>query len=153
MNVDLINPFLKATINVLKMMAMVDAKPGKPFLKNDPVALGDVSGIIGVTGDTEGSLAVTFTEPCIVSIVSNMLGEQFETINADIKDAVGEITNMISGDARRELGEAGMFLEAAIPTVVSGREHSVDHISNSPTIVIPFETPDGSFNVEVCFAK
>jgi chemotaxis protein CheX len=153
MNVDYINPFLEGTINVLKTMARVEARPGKPFLKKDNTAAGDVTGIIGVTGATEGSLAVTFTQSCILHIVSCMLGEQFDKISAEIKDAVGELTNMISGDARRVLGEKGVSLEASIPTVVSGPGHSVDHISNSPTIVIPFSTDHGNFTVEVCFVK
>ena len=35
MDVKLINPFLAAAMHVLKTMAQVDAKPGKPFLKKD----------------------------------------------------------------------------------------------------------------------
>ncbi|MBW1713383.1 MAG: chemotaxis protein CheX, partial [Deltaproteobacteria bacterium] len=84
---------------------------------------------------------------------SNMLGENFESITVEIKDAVGEITNMISGDARRVLSELGISLDAAIPTVVSGPGHSVDHIANSPAIVIPFTTDSGPFTVEVCFTE
>lgn len=151
MKAEYINPFLEGTLNVLGTMAMIQAIPGKPYLKESHEASGDVTGIIGVTGATEGSLAVTFSEPCILKIVSNMLGEEFDSINHEIKDAVGEITNMISGDARRALGEQGMRLEASIPTVVAGPKHSVDHIANSPTIVIPFETEHGPFTVEVCF--
>ena len=153
MNVDYINPFLEGTVNVLKTMAMVDPNPGKPFLKKNAASIGDISGIIGITGATEGSLAVTFSESCILHIVSNMLGEKFTSINADIVDAVGEITNMISGDARRILGEGGLSLEASIPTVIRGRGHIVEHVANSPTIVIPFDTIHGKFTVEVCFVK
>ncbi len=153
MKVDYINPFLEGTVNVLKTMAMVDPNPGKPYLKKGVASTGDISGIIGITGATEGSLAVTFTEPCILHVVSNMLGEKFTELSPDIVDAVGEITNMISGDARRILGEGGISLEASIPTVVRGRGHIVEHVSNSPTIVIPFDTFHGKFSVEVCFVK
>lgn len=153
MRVDYINPFLEATVNVLKTMAMVDPNPGKPFLKKEQSSGGDISGIIGITGATEGSLAVTFTEPCILRVVSNMLGEKYTKLGPDIVDAVGEITNMISGDARRILGENGVSLEASIPTVIRGKGHIVEHVSNSPTIVIPFDTLHGKFSVEVCFAR
>ena len=61
MDVKFINPFLDATINVIKTMAMVELKPGKPFLKKDHVARGDVSGIIGMTGEITGSLSVSFS--------------------------------------------------------------------------------------------
>jgi chemotaxis protein CheX len=152
MDVKYINPFLSATINVIKTMAFVEAKPGKPFRKSDQTASGDVSGIIGLTGDNEGSLSITFSQSCIEAILTNMLGEKITGINDDVRDAVGEITNMISGDARRVLDEEGVKLTSAIPTVISGLNHTITHISSGPTIAIPFDTEHGPFTVEVCFA-
>ena len=153
MEVWLINPFLEGTINVLKTMAFVEPKPGKPYLKRNTNAIGDVSGIIGLTGQVRGSLALSFSEQCIVKIVSNMLGEEIKTINGDIKDAVGEITNMVSGAARKKLEQEGLSLTAAIPTVVSGKQHSISHVMGGPSIVIPFETEHGPFVVDVCMGK
>ena len=101
MDVRYINPFLTGAMNVLKTMAYVDLKPGKPFLKKDQVAKGDVSGIIGLTGAASGSLSVTFNFKLVQQIMSNMLGEEVSELNDEVRDAVGEITNMISGDARR----------------------------------------------------
>ena len=57
MKVEYINPFLNATTNVLKTMAFTEAKPGKPYRKDDEAATGDITGIIGITGATEGSLS------------------------------------------------------------------------------------------------
>jgi len=150
MNVNFINPFLEATINVLKTMAFVEPKPGKPRLKLENVAIGEVSGIIGLTGSARGSLALSFSEQSILKIVNNMLGEKFTEINDDIKDAVGEITNMISGDARKRLEADGFTITAAIPTVVSGKNHEIKHILGGASIVIPFEIKEGPFVVDVC---
>jgi len=151
MKVEHINPFLNATLNVLKTMAFTEATAGKPYLKKERVAGGDVSGIIGITGETEGSLSISFTEPAICQIVSNMFGEEITKLNQEVEDAVGEITNMISGDARRELAEKGFVLKGAIPSVVSGHNHTVKHMAKGPSIAIPFTTEAGSFVVEVCF--
>ncbi|MCA1905164.1 MAG: chemotaxis protein CheX [Desulfarculus sp.] len=153
MNVEYINPFLKATANVLKTMAFTEANPGKPYLKKEAAAAGDISGVIGITGETEGSLSVSFSESCICHIVGNMFGEPVTSINKEVEDAVGELTNMISGDARRELAEKGIVLKSAIPTVISGKNHTVKHMANGPAIAIPFETPGGPFLVEVCFNR
>jgi chemotaxis protein CheX len=150
MNVKFINPFLEATIEVLKTMAFVVPTPGKPYLKKDTFAKGDISAIIGMTGAAKGSLALTFSESCIVKIVSNMLGEDIREINGDIKDAVGEITNMVSGAARKKLEAEGFSISAAIPTVVSGKGHSVVHVMGGPSIIIPFDTEHGHFVVDVC---
>jgi len=150
MDARFINPFLQGTISVLKTMAFIEPKPGKPYLKKDVLARGDVSGIIGFTGEVNGSMALSFSEKSILKIVSNMLGEEINEVNGDITDAVGEITNMISGVARKELESIGLNVSAAIPTVVSGKGHSIKHILGGPSIVIPFETVDGPFVVDVC---
>ncbi|MGO8944329.1 MAG: chemotaxis protein CheX [Syntrophobacteraceae bacterium] len=152
MDAKIINPFLAAAIHVLKTMAQVDAKPGKPFLKTDDLAIGDVSAIIGVTGAAQGSMALIFTEQCINHVASNLLGASFTQVNHEVRDAVGELTNMICGDARRRLAEDGFALQAGIPTIVSGKGHSVAHIANGPRLVVPFETSQGSFMVEVAFS-
>ncbi len=150
MDVRFVNPFLQGTAHVLKTMAFIDPIAGKPFLKKDRVATGDVSGIIGLTGDAKGSLALSFTESCIFAILSNMLGETYTEINDEILDAVGELTNMISGDARKRLEAEGLIITAAIPTIISGKNHTIKHIVNGPSIIIPFSTAHGSFVVDVC---
>ena len=71
-----IDAFLEGTVDVIKTMAFVETKPGEPYMKNDNVASGDISGIIGLTGAVIGSLALSFSEACILRIVSNMLGEE-----------------------------------------------------------------------------
>ena len=150
MDVKFINPFLEGTVEVLTTMAFVNPKPGKPYLKKNNLAKGDVSGIIGITGTIRGSLALSFSTGSILKIVSNMLGEEITSINGDIRDAVGEITNMVSGAARKRIEAMGFSLSASIPTVVSGKEHSIMHVMGGPSIVIPFEMEAGSFVVDVC---
>jgi chemotaxis protein CheX len=153
MDVKLINPFLAAAMHVLTTMAQVDAKPGKPFLKKDDVAIGDVSAIIGITGAAQGSMALIFTEQCIKDIASNLLGVPFTELNHEVRDAVGELTNMICGDARRRLAEDGFVLQAGIPTIVGGTGHTIRHIASGPRLAVPFETSGGSFMVEVAFGR
>ena len=81
MDVKFINPFLQGTISVLKTMAFIEPKPGRPYLKKDSLATGDVSGIIGFTGSISGSMALSFSEKSILKIVSNMLGEEIKEIH------------------------------------------------------------------------
>jgi chemotaxis protein CheX len=150
MDVKFINPFLQGTLEVLKTMAFMDPLPGKVYLKESNIAAGDVSGIIGITGDATGSLAISFTETCICDIVNRMLGESYTAANREIFDAVGEITNMISGVARTYMEKAGMTVYAAIPAVIYGKNHSIDPILDSPSIIIPFSTEKGTFVVDVC---
>jgi chemotaxis protein CheX len=153
MDVKFINAFVEGTVNVLKTMAFIDPKPGAPYMKKDSVASGDVSGIIGLTGAARGSLALSFSEGCILKIVSNMLGEEMTVLNHEISDAVGEITNMVSGSARKILESGGTTVIAAIPTVVAGKNHSILHVLGEPSIIIPFTTDAGPFVVDICLTE
>ena len=150
MDVKLINPFITATTNVLETMAFTKSQAGKPYLKKDDAAHGDVSGVIGFTGETNGTVSVTVDESCILKIVSNMFGEEMTEINNEITDAVGEITNMISGQARKELEEMGKLFHGAIPSVISGKNHTLETMTKGPRIAIPFKTDAGSFTIIVC---
>ncbi len=151
MKAEYINPFLDATLSVIKTMAFLEPVAGKALIKKNVAACGDVSGIVGITGEVEGSLCLTFTNACLLHICSKMLGEEQKEINEDVKDAVGELTNMISGDSRRRLQEIGHTFQGAIPSVVSGQGHEVKHITKGPILSIPFNTDAGNFVVEVCF--
>lgn len=150
MDVKFINPFINATVTVLETMAFVKPVPGRPFLKQDNIAYGDITGIIGITGEKNGTIAVTFDKKSILRIVSNMFQEEMKSVDSEIADAVGELTNMISGQARRELEFIGKVFKAAIPSVVMGKKHSIIHYTSGPKIAIPFSIDKGGFVIEVC---
>ena len=149
MNVKLIDPFINATLNVLETMAFIKPEAGKPYLKKDDIAQGDVSGVIEFPGESNGTVSVTFNELCILKIVSNMFGEEMKEINNEITDALGELTNMISGQARKELEEKGEKFGAAIPLVITGKNHKLMPMTKGHRIAIPFKTDSGSFTIEV----
>jgi chemotaxis protein CheX len=153
MNVTFINPFLEAVVNVLKTMAFADPQPGKPFLKKRcELSQGDITGVIGLTGPVKGSLAVSFSDAAILHVVSNMFGEECTEVNSEVEDAVGELSNMICGDARRILEGLGYQFQGSIPAVISGKGHKITHSVPGPSIVMPFTIGDGHpFFIEACF--
>ena len=151
MDVKLINPFINATLNVLETMAFIKPEAGKPYLKKDDFAQGEVSGVIGFTGKSNGTVSVIFDKSCILKIVSNMLGEEIKEINNEIEDAVGELNNMISGQARKELEEIGKLFHGGIPSVITGKKHKIVPITKGHKIAIPFKIDSGNFIIEVAF--
>lgn len=149
MNVKYINAFIEAAVNVLKMMAFINSSPGRPYVKTDLIARGDFSGLITFSGSVAGSLALSFSESCLLKIVSNMLGNDKDTAGSMIQNAAGELTNMISGDARKRLQSQGLIIYADIPTVLAGKGHVIKHVLDGPSIIVPFETDFGAFAVDV----
>jgi len=154
MKAELINPFLSSTLNVLTTMCKVKPIAGTPRLKQGSSTWGAVTGIIGMASDKlSGNMVISFDEPSILALVSNMLSEKFVELNPEIVDAVGELTNMISGGAKNQLSELGYNFSMATPIMITGQGVSITQLSKAPVIQIPFEMPEGKFVIEANLAE
>lgn len=81
-----------------------------------------------------------------------MMMQEDSGLNDEVRNAVGEITNMISDDARRQLTDLGLKFEAGIPAVIVGKHHEISHLPDgSPCIVTPFKCDGLEFFVEASF--
>jgi len=150
-DVTLAKPFVQASIKVLSAMGGLNAVPGTPYVKKTNLAQGDVSAVVGVTGAKSGAIALSFSQACAIALVKAMLGDAIEDVLADTRDAVGEITNMISGQARANLGEMGISLQGSTPSVIFGTNHTLAFPGHATIIAIPFTTDHGDFSLEFCF--
>jgi chemotaxis protein CheX len=130
-------------------MASIQAEKAGLELKEDLITTYDVSAIIGLTGETSGSIIISMPESLACKIASNMLMEEITSMNKNVEDAIGEIGNIVVGDARRALIQDGHQLNISIPTVVIGAGHKISRSGDVPCIAIPFSTPFGTFEVNV----
>ncbi|BAX51731.1 CheC-like family protein [Photobacterium damselae subsp. piscicida] len=152
MKAEFVNPFLASLLNVVQTMATMELSPQKPRLKKDEIARGDVSGLIGMIGpQTKGAMSITFDEKLALEIMHRMVGERPVGINEEITDMVGEITNMVTGGAKRILADKGYDFDMATPAVVSGRGHTITHKCEGAVIIMPFESDYGRAFIEICF--
>jgi len=152
MKVEFINPFLASMLNVMSTMARMELTPEKPKLKKDNVAQGDVSGLIGmVSPETKGSLSITFDAPLALATMKGMVGEAPDEVNEEITDLVGEITNMVTGGAKRLLSEKGFEFDMATPVVVTGKNHTIHHKSKGPIVIISLKGEAGRAYIEFSF--
>lgn len=155
LNMEFINPFLSATIHVLKVQAQTEAKAGQVYMKKPGDQLvGDISGVIGIVSDTfTGSVLISFPEKTFLKVLSRMLGDEITVIDKDSSDGAGELTNMIFGQAKLSLNEKGYGIKTAIPSVVTGKDHHLKGLTQGPVMVLPFETDIGKFFVEICLSN
>lgn len=152
---EFINPFLNATMHVLKVQASTECKPGKVHVKKpSDHGVGDVSGVIGIVSDSfNGSVVISFPERTFLGIMSSMLGEEYTKLDKEIIDGAGELTNMIFGQAKIVLNEKGYGIKTAIPSVVTGKNHTLSAQTKGPVVVVPFESTAGNFFVEICLSN
>lgn len=153
MDVRYVNPFLNGVLEVLGTMARIQVVPSKPILKKSRRALGDVSGVMTLTGEARGTLSASFSFGLLQQIMENMLGESVDRVDDDVKDMVGELTNMVAGVARQFFEKQGRRLIASIPMVVAGKGNYLPHGLHGPLLVIPFQGERGDVYVEAAFRE
>jgi chemotaxis protein CheX len=149
----IINPVIQATVDILEKVGSLPIKVKKPFIKEDSTARGEITSIIALSGDTSGTVSISFPGKCILSVVSKMLGEQMLEMNDDIKDALGEITNMISGQATQLFEMTGQSLKASLSQVIMGKNHTIPHNAETVVLGVPCMTEHGEIMLEMCFEE
>lgn len=157
LDVQMINPFLEATLMTLEQTANVKCEAQKPQLihldeksRTDDIS---IAGIISLNTDQfTGSIALAFPESVFLKIYESMFDEKVEKINAEIEDAAGELLNIIYGSAKTKLNETCNFkLAPALPTILSGEKIQIRQTTFQKVIVLPFKTAFGLFRVEISF--
>ena len=149
-----LNSFIQNTANVLKTTASLDAVFKEVYFANDFRIFGDISGLIGLSGDAEGILGITFYWPLAKTIIAKMMGVDEEHINADlIHDGVAEIINMISGSTKKDFVGRPYHFEISLPSVIVGSGHQIGHAENTPIAVMIFESNYQYFALQVCLKQ
>jgi chemotaxis protein CheX len=147
MHAKMINPFLNASMNLFKEHLDINITAGRPFLNKDAQNLFEVSAIIGLAGDIQGAVVLSFKRETAIGIVSKLVGKQFNALTNEIIDGVGEMANIIAGNAKKDLSEAR--IEISLPGVITGTGQQINWPSGIPVITIPFQSPMGDFTVNI----
>lgn len=146
MNTTLVACFVKSVKNVLTTMAGIQCQLGTPALKASPAPTHDVSALVGFSGEVTGSVVVTFSEKAAIDVVEAFAGEELSLDSEDFADAIGELCNMIAGNAKKDFG---LKANIGIPTVIIGPGHTVARLRDVPCIVVPCTSEVGDFAVEI----
>jgi chemotaxis protein CheX len=149
MIVEHINPFITATMATFQSMLHASVVPGKLFVVKGAILQHDISGIIGLSGGAKGMVALSFPRLTALKAVSSFLGEKVVTMDATVKDAIGELANIVAGAAKKDL--SGYKISISLPTVVVGDRHEVQGGKDVIPLAVPFDSPLGSFSLIVSF--
>ncbi len=147
MKVEYINPFLASTIAVFDTMLGCELTRREPFVKQGCHPEHEVSGIIGLSGKARGTVVLSLSKEAALRATEALLRDPPTEINADVIDAVGELTNIIAGGAKARLKHLAMSV--SLPTIITGKSHSVEFPKKVTPICIPFDCEWGYVAVEV----
>ena len=151
MDVEHMEPFIQETVNTFEVMLGVRPEEKELETKESTDGTYDVSAIIGISGSGTGGVVMSFPEEVARRVVSKMLGEEVTEANQDLSDGIGELVNIITGNAKRSLVKHGFEdLALSLPNVVLGRHRTVWRTKDMPCLMKRFFSSDiGSFCIEV----
>lgn len=151
MDASYITPFMTSIQNVFSTMFQLPVEIGEPRIKSDSKTTHDVSGIIGVSGEMTGTIVLSMPTSTAESIVALFTGMEMDSDSDDFADAIGELINMISGNAKAEFQRKSVSISC--PSVVIGAGHRVASGSGIPCVVIPCNTDCGEVVLEVALRE
>jgi len=118
-----------------------------------PVSAGQDGGVIslvGFAGQWSGSGTIRCGAVLARLISGKLLLTDFDCVNEEVLDAMGEMANMIIGnfkeDAADKLGPLGL----STPTVIYGDNFQARNWNGQGWITVPFECAGELFEVKIC---
>lgn len=139
----------ETTEEIFSTMIFMDIAVEDPLSSGKQVIGCHVSAMIGLTGDFSAMLGIHCPENVGLAVAGAMLGMDIEEIDADVKDALGEIANMLAGGIKERFTSENKALELAIPTAISGKSYTISAPSGSDRVIVPFKVEAGHFYIEI----
>jgi len=116
-------------------------------IKLGPAATGtvlrhpDLTALIGLAGDLSGVITLSCSAASAAHMASSMLGAAIEEVDDDVRDALGEICNMIAGNFRAKIPGQASSCSLSIPTVISGEDYELHALAPNQHVElwVPYE--------------
>ncbi len=149
MKVEYINPFIKASTEVLKMIAQIDFVTGKPYVKTSPFTPASVLIVVGITGEIQGQAIISMSQELAMGIASKMMmGMPVTELDEMSKSALSELGNMIMGNAATLLYNQEVQVDITPPSLMVGAGITISS-SSMKTIGVPLNSELGTLNFDI----
>lgn len=149
---EIINVFLKTTVDVLRLEVKAKFKRGEISISTGSFLSEDITTVIGVVGDILGQVYFSLSRETARKIISAMVQEEVAINDPSIQDGMAELGNVITGNASILLSSKGYNCDISPPALIMGRGLEISNFGIS-TIRIPVFTQFGLLNLRVGLKK
>ncbi len=108
-----------------------------------------ISSVVGFTGRLSGMLSLHFSSDMACKMASALLGMPVMQADENVRDAVGELSNMLAGSLKKQLSDTDNMFKISIPTVIVGMEYSMHAPANSQQVWMGVDTGRCRFKVQL----
>lgn len=150
-NLNLGGEIITGTQDVFSTMLMIDLESDEVIHNRKCDIRSNLTSMIGLGGGIRGLLAIHCPASVAQAVTGSFLGMEVDTLNDDVKDAIGEIANMIAGNLKVSFNKMDISVELALPTSVVGKSFHVSGIADALRTIVPFNFGDDTFWVELMY--
>jgi chemotaxis protein CheX len=146
---DLLGPFITATCTALSEMAGAEAVVRAVYQQAPQHTLGDIAAVVGLTSATERFLVLSFPQRTAAALAGRILAGAAQEVDEDlIKDCVGEIANVVAGQAKAMLAGGPYQFAFSIPQVVGDASQCLPQ-QGLDCLVVDFSSDHGEFALQL----
>ncbi|MCJ7622555.1 MAG: chemotaxis protein CheX, partial [Anaerolineaceae bacterium] len=152
MNIQYLVPFIEAAYEVLKAEAKFEMKRGKLSLTKGPYITDEVTVIISLIGDVVGTVFYGMNSQTALQIISIILGERLDEVDALAQSGIAELGNVITGRASVKLSKSGLESTISPPTLMIGKGAMISTL-DLPRLIVPLQGEPGQMIIHLALIE
>ncbi len=152
MHAELFNVFIVAASEVLTSELGIHIKRGPLSLQRETYVTDEVTVLISLVGDVWGMAFYGMSFSTAIAILSRILGQEFNNFDELAQSGIGELGNVITGQASTKLAELGLTAQVSVPTLIVGKDTDISTL-DIDRLVVPLETELGTIRLDLALRE
>lgn len=149
---EIYNVFIMAAAEVLNTEAAVQLTRGKLELRRDAYVTDDITVLISLVGDISGAAILSMSLDTAKAIIARILGQEILEFDELAQSGIGELGNVITGQASTRMAELGLDTDISVPTLILGKGSSISTLDIN-RLIVPLNTELGTVKVNLALRK
>jgi len=108
-----------------------------------------VTAVVGFGGMLSGACVITCDASAARQIASRMTGMEFESLDDVVKDAMGEVCNMVAGAWKGRVPDLAANCGLSVPAVITGRDYNLHMQSPEFKVLQIYQFENARFQVAI----
>ena len=96
----------------------------------------DITSMVGLAGQLCGVMSIRASKESAALMAFKMLGAETDKNGQEVRDAFGEVCNMVAGNFKNKISGLGEGCMLSVPTVITGNDYSLHSLGDSPALEV-----------------
>jgi chemotaxis protein CheX len=148
MRMDLIQPFIGSLDAVLAEMMKTTPRIVDLTMEEEGYRRKGLAASVSFKGEIQGRVILDMDPPAATQVASYLAGDEVDSSQPIVREAVCELANMVIGNAVTQLNDRGFQFKVFPPAILT-EEQCAAAGQDSETTILCFETPTGNVYLDI----